>query len=208
MHAASTASPRSLTARITSADLKKKNGHGTVAALNNARAAAAAAEAAVEDARKNHSNNLSELEAFAKKKRVTVRTVHSCGYDLAAAAAGHAFYPAGFTEFAGWATSAKKILRAITHKGDALKADEEGDRFDAGTEGSWATRKHRSFLIHAVAAAATRALFSALASESRNSRARCLLPSAKPDPNFAVIHSPSVRDRRNDAMRNTLSPAP
>ena len=44
--------------------------------------------------------------------------------------------------------------------------------------------------------------------ESRNSRARCLLPSAKPDPNFAVIHSSRIRDRRNDAMRNTLPPAP
>ena len=48
------------------------------------------------------------------------------------------------------------------------------ERFDAGTEGTWATRKHRSFLIHAVAAAAARALFSALATESRNRRARCL----------------------------------
>ena len=104
--------------------------------------------------------------------------------------------------------SAKAILRAITHKGDALKADEEGDRFDAGIEGTWATRKHRSFLIHAVAAAAARALFSALASESRNRRARHLLPSAKPGPNFAAIHSPRFRKRRNDFMRNTLSPAP
>ena len=132
----------------------------------------------------------------------------SAGYGLAAAAAGHTFYPAGFTEFAGWSTSAKAILRAITHKGDALKADEEGDRFDAGIEGSWATRKHRSFLIHAVAAAAARALFSALASESRNRRARCLLPSAKPDPNFAAIHSPRSRKRRNDYTRSILSPAP
>ena len=33
------------------------------------------------------------------------------------------------------------------------------DRFDAGTEGTWATRKHRSFLIHSVAAAAAHALF-------------------------------------------------
>ena len=120
----------------------------------------------------------------------------------------HTFYPAGFTEFAGWATSAKAILRAITHKGDALKADEEGDRFDAGTEGTWATRKHRSFLIHSVAAAAARALFSALATESRNRRARCLLPSAKPDRNFAAIHSPHIRNRRNNAMRNTLPTAP
>ena len=87
----------------------------------------------------------------------------------------------------------KAILRAITHKGDALKADEEGDRFDAGTEGIWATRKHRTFLIHSVAAAAARALFSALATESRNRRPRCLFPSAKPDRNFASIHRPDIR---------------
>ena len=99
-------------------------------------------------------------------------------------------------------------IRSITHKGDALKADEEGDRFDAGTEGTWATRKHRSFLIHSVAAAAARALFSALATESRNRRARCLLPSAKPDRNFAAIHRPDISSRRIDAIRNTLLLAP
>ena len=42
-------------------------------------------------------------------------------------------------------------------KGDCLKADEKGDRFDTGAEATWATRKHRSFMIHAVAAAAARA---------------------------------------------------
>ena len=100
-------------------------------------------------------------------------------------------------------------LRTITHKGDALKADEEGDRFDAGTEGTWATRKHRTFLIHSVAAAAARALFSALATESRNRRARCLFPSAKPDRNFTSIHRPDIRSHRDAAMRNNiLPPAP
>ena len=89
-----------------------------------------------------------------------------------------------------------------------MNADPARDRCDAGTEGTWATRTHRSFLIHSVAAAAARALFSALATESRNRRARCLLPSATPARNFAAIHCPHIRDRRNDAMRNTLSPAP
>ena len=45
------------------------------------------------------------------------------------------------TEFAGWSKSAKQILPIITHKGDCLKADEEGERFDAGAEATWATRK-------------------------------------------------------------------
>ena len=43
---------------------------------------------------------------------------------------------------------------------------------------------------------------------SRNRRARCLLPSAKPDRNFAAIYRPDIGSRRNDAMRNTLPPAP
>ena len=50
-------------------------------------------------------NNYRELEAFAETKRKAINSVHSSGYDNAAAAAGHTFYPAGFTEFAGWSTS-------------------------------------------------------------------------------------------------------
>jgi hypothetical protein len=207
-HAAITTTARPLIARIASADLKKKNGSGTVAALTAARAAADAAEAAADSARQAGLSTYRELDAFAKKKRIAVHSVHTCGYDLAAVAAGHTFYSAGFTEFAGWSTSAKTILSAITHKGDALMADEEGERFDAGTEGTWATRKHRSFLIHSVAAAAARALFSAVAIESRNLRASYPLPSAKPDFDFASIHRPDIRNSRNAAMRNILPTAP
>ena len=43
----------------------------------------------------------------------------------------------------------------VPPSGDARSADEEGD---AGAEGARATRKHRSFYVHAVAAAATRSL--------------------------------------------------
>ena len=47
----------------------------------------------------------------------------------------------------GTNSSAKAILRAITHKSDALKADGEGDRFDAGrcrwTSGAILIRKHK-----------------------------------------------------------------
>ena len=41
------------------------------------------------------------------------------------------------------------LKNQVTHKGDNLKADEEGERFDAGAEATWATRKHRSFMIYA-----------------------------------------------------------
>ena len=65
-------------------------------------------------------------------------------------------------------TPPNKSSPSITHKGDCLKADEEGERFDAGAEANWATRKHRSFMIHAVAAAAARANYRAAAAESES----------------------------------------
>ena len=92
-------------------------------------------------------------------RALRAEAVYAAGYDIAAAACGDNFLPAGFTEFAGWSDSAKQVLRFITHKGDCLKADEEGERFDAGAEATWATRKHRSFMIHTVAAAAARATY-------------------------------------------------
>ena len=95
--------------------------------MPNGAAEAAAAKAA-------NASNHRELAANAAKKRAACHTTYTPGYDIAAAACGDTFLPAGFTEFAGWSTSAKKVLRFITHKGDNLKADEEGERFDAGAE--------------------------------------------------------------------------
>ena len=112
------------------------------------RAEATAAKAA-------NASNHRELAVNATKKCAACYTVYTAGYDIAAAACGDNFLPAGFTEFAGWSDSAKQILRFITHKGDCLKADEEGERFDAGAEATWATRKHRSFMIN-VQSASTR----------------------------------------------------
>ena len=66
--------------------------------------------------------------------------------------------------------SAKQILRFITHKGDCLKADEEGERVDAGAKATWATRKHLSFMIHTAATAAARTTYRAAAAESKRSR--------------------------------------
>ena len=124
--------------------------------------------------------------------------------DIAAAACGDNFLPAGFTEFAGWSDSAKQILRFITHKGDCLKADEEGERFDAGAEATWATRKHRSFMIHAVAAAAARATYRAAAAESKRNRLAAPLPASIKQCAFHHIHAPHRRARRNAEMRNLL----
>ena len=134
------------------------------------------------------------------------KTVSTAGYDIAAAACGDNFLPAGFTEFAGWSDSAmyKQILRFITHKGDCLKADEEGERFDAGAEATWATRKHRSFMIHTVAAAAARATYRAAAAESKRSRLAAPLSASIKQCSFHHIHAPRRRARRNAEMRNLL----
>ena len=122
------------------------------------------------------------------------------GTELAAAAKGDNFLPAGFTEFAGWADSAKKILPLITHKGDNLMADEEDERFDAGAEASWATRKHRSFMIHAVAAAAARATCRAVVAESKRRPAARPVPATKL---FATLRR-AGRNSLNAAMHRLL----
>ena len=174
---------RSLSSRIATTDNLKKNGKGTIAALNNARIAADAATAEAAPAKAANVSNHRELAANAAnaaKKRAVCYTTYTAGYDIAAAASGDTFLPAGFTEFAGWSDSAKEILRFIAHKGDNLKADEEGERFDAGAEATWATRKHRTFMIHAVAAAAARATCRALVAESKCRRLAAPLTAASP----------------------------
>ena len=94
----------------------------------------------------------------------------------------------------------------ITHKGDCLKADEEGERFDAGAEATWATRKHRCFMIHAVAAAAARANYRAAAAESKRRRLTAPLPASTKQSalQFQRIHAPCHRARRNAEMRHLL----
>ena len=145
-----------------------------------------------------------ELAANAAKKRAVCYTTYTAGYDIAAAASGDTFLPAGFTEFAGWSDSAKEILRFIAHKGDNLKADEEGERFDAGAEATWATRKHRTFMIHAVAAAAARATCRALVAEIKRCRLAAPLPASIKSFNFRRIHAPYRRARRDTKMRKLL----
>ena len=119
-------------------------------------------------------------------------------------ASSDTFLPAGFTEFAGWSASAKEILRFIAHKGDNLKADEEGERFDAGAEATWATRKHSTFMIHAVAAAAARATCRALVAESKCRRLAAPLTASIKSFDFRRIHAPYRRARRDTKMRKLL----
>ena len=91
-------------------------------------------------------------------------------------------------------------------KGDCLKADEEGERFDAGAEATWATRKHHSFMIHTVAAAAARATYRAAAAESKRRRLAAPLPASIKQCAFQFqrIHAPCHRARRNAEMRHLL----
>ena len=175
-------------------------------ALIKARAAADTAAKAAKAAKAANAANRLELAVYAAKKRAICCSAYTPGYDIAAAACGDTFLPAGFTEFAGWSMSAKQILPHITHKGDCLKADEEGERFDAGAEATWATRKHRCFMIHAVAAAAARANYRAAAAESKRRRLTAPLPASTKQSalQFQRIHAPCHRARRNAEMRHLL----
>ena len=205
-HTACNAAGRPISTRITYMDNRKKNGTGTMDALIKARAAADTAAKAAKAAKAANAANHLELAAYAAKKRAICCSAYTPGYDIAAAACGDTFLPAGFTEFAGWSMSAKQILPHITHKGDCLKADEEGERFDAGAEATWATRKHRCFMIHAVAAAAARANYRAAAAESKRRRLTAPLPVSTKQRAFQFqrIHAPCHRARRNAEMRHLL----
>ena len=96
---------------------------------------------------------------------------HHGGYEIAAAAAGDTFLPAGFSD------SARKTLKYIMHPGDSLARDEPGERFDGGVAASWATRSHRMFTAHSVAVSAIRAV--AASRETRRTKTPSSPPSAK-----------------------------
>ena len=82
------------------------------------------------------------------------------GYAAAAAARGHSFRPVALSEFGGFAPSAMLALAGITHPGDELDADQEGERFFADGQ-SWATATHRAFTVHSLAASMCRAAYHA-----------------------------------------------
>ena len=134
-----------LHSRIASMDNKKRSGTGSIEAHRRAANIAAAAEEAAAAARRAHQSNHRELAEIAQAKRHTLNNVYLPGYDTCAAGAGDTFFPAGFSEFAGYSDSAKELLKQIQHTGDSLEHDEEGDRFDGGAAASWATRAHRAF---------------------------------------------------------------
>ena len=205
-HTAFNVAGQSISSRIATMDNRKRNGTGTMEAFIKARAAADAAAAEAKAAKAANAANHPELAAYATRKRTAAYSAYTPGYDIAAAACGDTFLPAGFTEFAGWSKSAKQILPHITHKGDCLKADEEGDRFDAGAEATWATRKHHSFMIHTVAAAAARANYRAAAAESKRGRLVAPLPASIKQRAFQFqrIHGSYHRARRNAEMRHLL----
>ena len=142
-------------------------------------AEAAAAEEAAAAARRAHQSNHRELAEIAQAKRHTLNNVYLPGYDTCAAGAGDTFFPAGFSEFAGYSDSAKELLKQIQRTGDSLEHDEEGDRFDGGAVVTWATRTHRAFLTHSVATAAAKALYSALRAEVLKLAKPAKPPSAK-----------------------------
>ena len=191
-HNATSTSPHSLTSRISAGDTTKCNGKGTMEGYRRARAAAEAAETAARAA------NCPQLNARARALRHACSNAYHGGYEIAAAAAGDTFLPAGFSEYAGYSVSALKMLKHITHPGDSLARDEAGERFDGGAAASWATRSHRMFTAHSVAVAATRAVYRAACRETR----RIKTPSSPPSAKFP--HKYSAHNTRNTSRRSAL----
>ena len=97
------------------------------------------------------------------------------GYAAAAAARGHSFRPVALSEFGGFAPSAMLALAGITHPGDELDADQEGERFFADGQ-SWATATHRAFTVHSLAASMCRAAYHAARSATSVSYTHLTLP--------------------------------
>ena len=133
--------------------------------------------------------------------------MYHAGYEACAAASRHTFLPAGFSEFAGYADSAKTMLKEIQHKGDALEHDEEGERFDGGAAATWATRSHRAFLTHSLAAAAAKATHRALLLEVLKLDAPTKCPSAKAIAANFRAHSAINTARRIAAQQRALHTA-
>ena len=198
-HAAASTTARSLLARIACKDTEKRNGKGSIESLRRARATAETAKAAADAARRAARPDARALAAQARRKRAICSNVYHGGYDIAAAAAGDTFFPAGFSEFCGWSDSAKAMLKHITHAGDELAANEPGDRFDGGAAASWATRTHRAFTVHTVAVAAARAAFKAVQFDSdRTARRTAMPPSAK------FSHKYHAHNARNTSKRSAF----
>ena len=86
------------------------------------------------------------------------------------------------------------MLKVIMHKGDSLRRDEPGERFDGGAAATWATRSHRVFTVHSVVAAAARVTFGAIV--RAGACRRVISPSVK-NSNKLDAHNP-----RNTAARN------
>ena len=197
-HSATSTSTHSLTDRIAYADTIKRNGKGTVEAYHRARTACEAADAAA------RADNCPQLVARARAMRRACNQAHHGGYEIAAAAAGDTFLPAGFSEYAGYADSARKTLKHIMHPGDSLARDEAGERFDGGVAASWATRSHRMFTAHSVAVSATRAVYRAASRETRRTKTPSSPPSAK-YPHKYSAHSARSATLRNARMSNRVA---
>ena len=199
-HIAVSTTGRSLSLRIAATDNAKRNGKGNIESLRRARTTAEAAETAADIARRASHPNARALAEQARRKRAICSVVYHGGYDIAAAAAGDTFYPAGFSEFCGWSDSAKRMLQNITHTGDELAVNEPGDRFDGGTAASWATRTHRSFTVHTVAVAAARAVLRAVQFDSNRKAHRSTTPPSAKFSHKYYAHNARNRSRRSAFM--------
>ena len=151
-------SPKSLLQRCFSADRAKSIGYGRVETYRSKRDAAVSARTAANAAQRAGTPAAHRLADRADKLYGELASCFHPGYAAAAAARGHFFRPVALSEFGGFAPSAMLALAGITHPGDELDPDQEGERFFADGQ-SWATASHRAFTVHSLAASMCRAAF-------------------------------------------------
>ena len=102
-----------------------------------------------------------EGERCRKAAEVAISDAYHPGYKIPYESRGDIFYPAIITNHGSWYYQSSDFLRAVTHSGDKVDCtDLEAERFDHYSR-TWASWKHSTFLMQAVACNMAQATYTA-----------------------------------------------
>ena len=107
---------------------KKKRGHGSIEKRANAKRVLAAARRALKAA-PPRSSAIPELREAVDRASTALTQAFHPGYAAACRVASYLFHAITLNEYGGYSADALGFLAAISHKGDKLKKDKEGERF-------------------------------------------------------------------------------
>ena len=106
-----------------------------------------------------------------KIAEVAISDAYHPGYKIPCESKGDVFYPAIITNHGCWYYQSSDFLRAVTHSGDKVDCtDLEAERFDHYSW-TWASWKHSTFLMQAVACNMAQATYTAFETASRKALA-------------------------------------